>query len=49
MFESSLKQSFSDTLNDHIFKYITEDMPYDPKYWKKYIYRTDIFEDRNES
>ena len=42
-YESVLKKSFSDTINDSVFKYITEVIPYDKKFWTKMSYKMDIF------
>ena len=36
-------------MNDLIFKYVGSNLPYDGKFWKKFTYRNDIFEDGNEN
>lgn len=34
-FESNLKKSYSDSVNDILFKYLAEHIPYDPRFWER--------------
>lgn len=34
-FESSLKRSYADAVNDAFFSYATDPLPYDPNWWER--------------
>lgn len=40
-----MKKSFSDSINDALFKYITEIMPYEKSFWSHMAHKLDIFDD----
>jgi hypothetical protein len=44
-FEISLKKSYSDSINDALFKYAAEVTPYDPNFWERKFIGRPIFEE----
>ncbi len=34
-FEASLKRSYSDSVNDALFRYVSHHLPYDPRFWER--------------
>ena len=41
----SLKKSYSDSINDALFKYASEIMPYDSHFWDKKFLGRPVFEE----
>lgn len=44
-FEASLKKSYSDNINDALFKYATSIAPYDANFWERKFLGRIIFEE----
>ena len=43
--EALLKKSYSDSVNDALFRYATEPFPYDPSFWPRRFAGRPIFEE----
>jgi hypothetical protein len=47
-FETNLKKSYSDSVNDALFRYATDHLPYDPRFWERKFAGRAIFEEEEK-
>lgn len=48
LFEANLKKSYSDSVNDALFRYAAEHLPYDPAFWERRFAGRAIFEEEEK-
>lgn len=48
-FEATLKKSYSDSVNDALFRYAAEVMPYESSFWERKFAGRQIFEEEKDA